>query len=247
MDNTLPLSPNEESLPLFARLEARLRRDILDKRLAPGAKLPSEAALEAEFGVSRITVRQALAALHADGLIEKFNGKGSFVTRPADAPRLGSLAGFYDHMRAKGKEASGRTLSVRRGKAPAAVAQALQLEAGAPVTMISVLRLINGEPIATGTVHAEAAIAEALLAQDIDARDVMSILESPLGYRLQSTQIEAGAVLAGQARSRLLGVTPEAPLLRMRFTPLDISGKPLVYSEMFFRPERFAYRAVIRR
>lgn len=247
MAKTTATASTDAALPLFVRVQSSLRRDIMEKRLGPGAKLPSEAELEAAFGVSRITVRQALAELHADGLIEKFTGKGSFVTRPADAPRLGSLVGFYDHMRAQGKAATGRTLSVRADKASAAVAEALKIEPGTAITTISILRLINGQPIAVGKVQAEPALAQALLAEDLDANDMMSILESPLGYRLKSTQMEAGAVRAGKLRAQLLQVQADAPLLRMRFTPCDISGKPLTYSEMYFRPEKFSYRAVIKR
>jgi GntR family transcriptional regulator len=54
---------------------SKARQSILEKQLAPGQKLPSESKLQAQFGVSRITVRQALSALQAEGLVETFNGK----------------------------------------------------------------------------------------------------------------------------------------------------------------------------
>ncbi|WP_326536561.1 GntR family transcriptional regulator [Pseudorhodoferax sp.] len=233
--------------PLFAQVESSLREDILQNRLPPGAKLPSESELEASFGVSRITIRQALSALGAQGLIEKLNGKGSFVTRPADAPRLGPLTGFYEHIRSRGDVASGRTLSVREVPAGAAAAEALKLAPGTPLTLITIVRMVNGEPMAYGTLHAEPALARALLAHDLDVNDVMSVLESSLGYRLKSTHIEAGAVAAGKLRARLLEVAEADPLLRIRFTPHDVSDKPLTYSEMFFRADRFNYRAVVKR
>jgi GntR family transcriptional regulator len=56
-------------------VQQSLRQSILEKQLAPGQKLPSESKLQAQFGVSRITVRQALSALQAEGLVETFNGK----------------------------------------------------------------------------------------------------------------------------------------------------------------------------
>lgn len=246
MARTIPSNP-DSVLPLFARVAFSLRQDIVEGRLPPGAKLPSEAELEGMFGVSRITVRQALAQLDASHLIEKINGKGSFVTQRADAPRLGMLAGFFDLMRLRGKAASGRTLSVRTQKATAAVARALHVQPGTRVTAIAIVRCINDEPIAVGKVWAQHALAQALLAQDLDNHDVMSVLEGALGYRLESTQIEASAVKAGKGRGELLQVPPDAPLLHMRFTPHDIAGHPLTYSEMFFRPDRFTYRSVVRR
>lgn len=247
MAKTPASPPPEPALPLFVQVQSSLRCAILEKRLLPGDKLPSESELEAEFGVSRITVRQALSALHADGLIEKINGKGSFVTRPANAPRLGSLTGFYEHMRARGKNASGRTLSVRTEKASSAVAKALKLEEGTPLTTVTMLRLINGEPIAIGRTQMSPELAQALLVLDLETNDVMSLLESPLGYRLKSTHIEASALKAGKRRGELLQVAPEAPVLCVRFTPHDISDEPLLFSEMYFRADRFAYRAVIQR
>ena len=247
MPTTKTTATSQPARPLFAQVASSLREDILQNRRLPGDKLPSESELETVFGVSRITIRQALAALHDEGLIKKLNGKGSFVTRPADAPHLGPLTGFYEHMRARGDVASGRTLSVRQMPASAAAAAALKLAPGVPLTVITLLRLVNGEPIAYGTSHADPALAQDLLAHDLNVHDMMSVLESALGYRLKSTHIEAGAVAAGKLRGRLLQVGEQAPLLRIRFTPHDVNDRPLAYSEMFFRADRFNYRAVVKR
>ena len=245
----MPTLPTESpsAVPLFAQVQASLRTDILKNRLPPGAKLPSEAALETSFGVSRITVRRALSALHAEGLIEKVNGKGSFVTRPEDAPRLGPLTGFYTHMRASGETARGKTLSVRETKASGVAADALRIAPGTPLLMATLLRFVNDEPFAYGVMQAEPALTRALLVEDLNVNDVMVVLESRLGYRLMSSHIEAGAVAAGKMRGRLLQVDEAAPLLRIRFTPHDATGKPLVFSEMYFRADRFNYKAVLKR
>ncbi len=232
---------------LFAQVKASLRSDILANKLQPGAKLPSESALEKSFGVSRITVRHALSALHAEGLIEKVNGKGSFVTRPDDAPRLGPLTGFYEHMRAGGDVARGKTLSVRECRASLVAAEALRIAPGTLLLTAALLRWVNDEPIAYGVIQADPALTRALLAQDLNVNDVMVVLESRLGYRLKSSHIEAGAVTAGKLRGRLLQVDEAAPLLRIRFTPHDATGKPLVFSEMYFRADRFNYKAILKR
>lgn len=235
------------SLPLFAQIESNLRQRILRNQLAAGSKLPSEAELEVEFGVSRITVRQALAALHAGGLIEKVNGKGSFVTRPADAPDLGPLTGFYEHMRARGLQAHGRTLSVRELRANAMHAEALRIPIGEPLRAITVLRLVESRPLAVGITVGAAPLMDSLLREDIETNDVMTLLESRLGHRLRNTHIEAGAVLAGKLRARQLGIGEGDPVLRIRFTPHDASDRPVCWSEMHFRGDSFSYKAVVKR
>jgi len=243
-------TPTKESpvtVSLFAQVQASLRDDILGNRLLPGAKLPSEAALEASFGVSRITVRQALSALHAEGLIKKVNGKGSFVTQPDKEPRLGPLTGFYQHMRTRGEVARGKTLSVREVKASMAAAEALHVAPDTTLLSATLLRFVNDVPLAYGVMQAEPALTRALLAHDLNVNDVMVVLESNLGYRLMSSHIEAGAVVAGKVRGRLLEVDENAPLLRIRFTPHDATGKPLVFSEIYFRADRFTYKAILNR
>lgn len=232
---------------LFAQIEATLRQRILRNELAAGDKLPSEAELEVEFGVSRITVRQALAALRSTGLIEKINGKGSFVTRPTDAPDLGPLRGFYDHMRAQGRRTHGKVISVREVAAPDAVAQALHIAPATPVTALTILRLVDDKPLAIGTTWGAKALMGALIDHDVENVDMMTLLESRLGLRLRSMHTEASAVPAGKLRARQLGIEPTAPVLRMRFTPHDISDRPLCYTDMFYRGDGFSYQAVVKR
>lgn len=113
------------ALPRFKEIENEIRERIVRNQLGPGAKLPSEAELMMEFAVSRITVRQALSGLHNAGLIEKVNGKGSFVTRPTDTPSLGALTGFYETARARGQLAYGKLASVKLVRAPAFVTRVL--------------------------------------------------------------------------------------------------------------------------
>ncbi|WP_295549021.1 GntR family transcriptional regulator [uncultured Pseudacidovorax sp.] len=235
------------ALPLFARIEASLRDRILRNELAAGSKLPSEAALEAEFGVSRITVRQALASLESSGLIRKVNGRGSFVTRPSDGPDLGPLTGFYEHMRAQGKAARGRLVSVRDIPATAIQAQALGVEAGTALRTVTLVRMVDGRPLAVGTTSGTPALMDALMREDLETNDVMVVLEDRLGVRLRNTHIEAGAVLAGAARARQLACAAGDPLLRIRFTPHDMEDRALCWSEMHFRGDAFSYRAVVKR
>jgi GntR family transcriptional regulator len=121
--NTATLS--KAATPLFEQIKTSLRDAILSGELQPGQKLPSENELQKRFSVSRITIRQALASLQAEALVETFNGKGSYVTRPANTPRLGMITGFFDHMRSRGMSARGQTLSVRKSKAQAKLAALL--------------------------------------------------------------------------------------------------------------------------
>lgn len=238
--------PNDHRT-LFSRLADSLRRDILANRMPPGHKLPSESDLQGAFGVSRITVRQALASLHAEGLIEKVNGKGSYVTRPNELPDMGTLTGFYEHMRKKGRHAIGRILSVREVGAPAAAAQALDVPVGHPLIALRSLRLVDGKPLAFVSAYGKPALMRSLIQEDVNTNDVVVLLETRLGHRLKSNRIEAQAVPASAAHAKLLEVARGTPLLRIDFTPVDVSGQSMVYSQMYFRGDSFTYKSVVKR
>ena len=247
MVKELSRNPTDDNRTLFARVADSLRSDILANRMAPGHKLPSESDLEGAFGVSRITVRQALASLHAEGLIEKVNGKGSYVTRPNELPDMGPLIGFYEHMRKQGRQAFGRILSVREVSAPTEAAHALEVPLGHPLIALRSLRLVDGKPLAFVLAYGKPALMQALIQEDVNTNDVVVLLETRLGHRLKSNRIEARAIPASAALAKLLDVARGAPLLRIDFTPVDVSGQSMVYSEMYFRGDSFSYKAVVKR
>lgn len=76
--NATEISP----LPLYMQIKESIRKHILDGTYQPHAQLPAESAMSNLFGVSRITIRQALSDLQNEGMIFKVPGKGSFVSKP---------------------------------------------------------------------------------------------------------------------------------------------------------------------
>jgi GntR family transcriptional regulator len=88
---------------------------------------------------------------------------------------------------------------------------------------------------------------QALIQEDIDTNDVVVLLETRLGHRLKSNRIEARAIPASAAHANLLEVARGASLLRIDFTPVNVSGQSMVYSEMYFRGDSFTYKAVVKR
>lgn len=122
-------------------------RGLIADGLSVGATIPSERELCEEFGVSRMTVRQAVDALVVEGLLERVQGRGTFVAQPKVdlQPRLAS---FPEEMRRRGMEPSVEVLSAARTAAPRQVADALELPEGAEVHHLRRLRLADGLPMA---------------------------------------------------------------------------------------------------
>jgi GntR family transcriptional regulator len=235
------------SEPRFRQIENELRRRIIDNQWPAGVQLPSEAALMDEFGVSRVTVRQSLAGLHASGLIEKINGKGSFVTRPEHHANLGPLTGFYEAARARGQTAHGKLVSVREIRAPDFARDALGLEDGARLLCASTVRMLGDVPVAYFRIMGEPALIEALVREDLETNDASTILENRLGYRLKELQAESSAIAAGAQLAGRLAIAAEAPVLRVRCTPYDVRGDAICCSEFFFRGGLYSYKVKLSR
>jgi GntR family transcriptional regulator len=116
-----PRLPHAAPAPLYTQIKDALRERILDGRYAPHDRMPSEAELTASFGVSRITVRQALSHLQNEGLIFRIHGKGTYVSQPPKAYQdLAQLQGFGEAMSRIGYEALNRVIDIRFLPAPTA-------------------------------------------------------------------------------------------------------------------------------
>src|SRR5487761_162717 len=110
--------------PLYLQIKEVLKQRILDGVYQPHQKLASENELMGAFGVSRITVRQALRDLHNEGLVFSAQGKGTFVSKPKATQSLESLQGFEESMQAA---ASSKLISAAPRRPSKEVAAALRL------------------------------------------------------------------------------------------------------------------------
>ena len=139
-----PVDPRAP-LPLWAQVEADLRR-----RLAAGefaGRLPTEARLMSEYGVSRSTVRQATRRLRDDGLLQPRRGSGTFLTDPAHLDETYGVSSVALTLRALGVEESS-VVRVQDLRPAAGAADALGLGLDDPVVYLERLRLGDGEPLA---------------------------------------------------------------------------------------------------
>src|SRR5579859_3662471 len=138
-------------MPLYQQLKQRLRNEIARGDYKPGDQLPAEPELIQQFGVSRITVRQALSDLEAEGLVIRRHGKGTFVAERRIVQHLVRLTDFVEDMQMAGLSPSSRVLAFTREDADGEIAAALVLPPQTEVARVDRLRLANGQPIAYDT------------------------------------------------------------------------------------------------
>src|SRR5450830_1995341 len=146
MTSLLKQAGADQRLPLYQQLRDDLAAKIKEQVWQPGQLMPSESELKAMYQVAVGTVRKAIEALIAEGLVERSHGKGTFVRKPSFDS---SLFRFFRLESADGQRRVPSSHIVQRKKISASgyIAAALQLKAGAPVIEVLRLRLVDEQAV----------------------------------------------------------------------------------------------------
>lgn len=226
-------------------------RDILSRRLAhefvPGDRIPTEHALSNQFGVSRETVREALAGLEKEGLIRRQQGRGTFVVRrPEGVPSAERVTGLVEDFTELKLDTWSETLQSGIAGVPVGIARALRLEKGESSYRIRRLRSLDGKPLAHLDAYFPVAIGTRLSSIDLRKTTLMAELRNSLGLEIHEERQEVDAVVADTEMADLLGVSLGAPLLCVRRYFRDGDGSPAVIFVSHFRADRYFYTVNLR-
>jgi GntR family transcriptional regulator len=159
-----------------------------------------------------MTVRQALDALVAEGLLDRIPGRGTFVAR-AESDVQARLSSYSEEMPRRGMKPSARTLLARMEAAGPGVARALEINAGDKVVHWQRLRLADGVPMCIEDAFLPDSVVPRLLENSLPES-----LYAELGRRgLMPTRGEdsVDAAVARSEEAEVLGVSAGAPLLRI--------------------------------
>ncbi|WP_313518112.1 GntR family transcriptional regulator [Pseudomonas sp.] len=229
-------------VPLYTQLKELLRAQILDGVFAPHTRMSSESELGEAYGVSRITVRQALGDLQKEGLIFKIHGKGTFVAKPKAVQNVSTLQGLSEAMSASGHEVLNRMLSLLFVPAGRLVAERLGVAENTTVCEIKRVRLINREPVSLEVTYLSQALGERLQKADLVTRDIFLILENDCGVPLGHADLAIDAILADAELAKALQVSVDAPIMRIERLTHAADGTPLDFEFLYYRGDAFQYR-----
>ena len=223
--------------PQYRQIEQALRERITTLR--PGERLPSDAELCAEFGVSRMTARNAMHRLAEDGLVTREPGRGSFVAQRPAHRRANRLMTFTHEMLRAGRSPSSRVLTRVIRPSSAAEAGRLAIPTRQPVVHLRRLRLADGEPIALESAVLIGACADAVMTADLAHGSLHETL-GRAGFELCRGMSTIAAAAATPEQARLLGIRSGDPLLVERRVIVDGHDRPIEATESVYPPDRYA-------
>lgn len=230
------------SVPKHEQLRGILRQVATDE-LQPGDPVPSERALMQSYGVSRVTVREAIGQLVNDGVLLRVHGKGTFVADRTVRSRL-HLASFTEEMRAQGYQPSTVLLEAERAVAPAATSRALGIDDGAVSLHIKRLRLADGRPVSVDDAWYDADALAGLLDIDLTG-SVYRALADRFGRPIDRAEQTVGADPAPADVATLLGVPAGSPVLH--FDRVSFSGEAAVeHAQSWYRSDRYRLQMEVR-
>jgi GntR family transcriptional regulator len=234
----------DSAVALYQQLAEHLAGEISARRYKPYDRLPTEPELSARFGVSRITVRQAIEHLLLQGLVERKQGKGTFVAGPVVRHELHELKGIIDELRDQGVSPETRLLEFGPAEPGARAAQ--RLHKSGRLTLMRRLYSLNGAPFALATTYLPAVAAQRVSWADAEVHPAYSILKKFLGFEIGRAELAIRARSASRELARLLETQVRAPLLEFERVSFCSSGLPCEYTQFCARSENYEFAVSVK-
>jgi GntR family transcriptional regulator len=227
--------------PLYFQLKQIIMKKLDARVWVPGDILPSEKEFQAEYKLSRTTVRQALKELEAEGRLSRHRGRGTFVTQPKVTHGLEPRNSLTAYLEKMGQQPGWQLLSAEWVRPPDDVAMRLGISPDARTFCLSRLRLADGEPLGFHIAYVSPNFAELINPEQFQQGGSLSYLQSSSLLADCCAQRTFEAVGAREEEATLLGVARGAPMFQIRRLLLTSGQQPIEDLRAIYRGDRFQY------
>jgi GntR family transcriptional regulator len=234
-----------DNLRLYGRVASHIRERILSGRYVPGRRLPAEEALAKELGVSRPTVRSALALLNDEGVISTRRGVGSFVSQPRVRQTLAHLETLDEAISEQGLSPSTEVLDYLFTSPNDAARKALLLESDSQVLFVRRLHLIDDEPIALVEISLPETLGAHFSRRDTEDHAFYDLLATRAGVELGTAVQSMRAESTSSFAARTLRTSEASPALVCERVTYAADGRPIIHALFTYRADRFEFRVTL--
>jgi GntR family transcriptional regulator len=225
----------KSALPRYSQLKEIIRSKIRCREWQPGDLLPSERAFCIQYGMSRMTVRQALTELVNEGMLHREHGKGTFVNQFSDPRLLTRLTGFTEQVEAQGQQSLTKVLSAQMKPADKVTARQLRIKTGRLIFCLQRLRLVNETPIALESGLISFIGCEQLLEEDLEHNSLFQLLETKYGLPPLKAEQELDIGIVGIKEAGYLNMPIGSPIHMVQVTVYTERDQPILYGTSIYR------------
>ena len=226
--------------PIYIEIHNQIRLDIEAGKWRVGQRIPAERDLAKKFGVSRMTLRQAIQTLVDEGILERHVGSGTYVASAKIQEKMSGITNFTDIMQAQGKVPSSKTVSYHLASPTLSEVERLELPQGNQVLRMERIRYADGLPISFETAAVPADLVEGFSKEEITA-SLYHALETKGNYQLGGAHQTVTATLASERIADFLKIKRNDAILKLRQVSFLKSGRPFEYVRTQYVGSRFEF------
>ena len=219
----------------------RLEEYLQERKLAPGARLPSERELCELWRCNRVTLRAALRKLIDAGRLYQLPGSGTFLAAPKIRRNLWQFCSFSEAMQAEGYVLTTRLVAFARVEAPKRIAESLEVPLGTRLWRIKRLRIVDDVPLALETAWIPVDLARSLDQHDLERASLYATLETHFGIELMRSYEDLSTAKAAPEDAGLLQVAEDTELLVLEGAAFDRGERPVEFSRALTRGDRCCF------
>lgn len=226
-------------IPVYIRMHNQIRKLIVSEAWKKGEKIPSERSLAQEFGVSRMTARQAVSSLVDEGMLERRRGAGTFVASDKVQENLTGILSFTETVEKLGKTPSSRLVSYHTKRASESEASKLDIKKNEQVIVMERIRYADKEPICYEVATLPQTIVSRFSKEQLTQHLYRTLSDS--GYKVARAEQTISATWASEKVAELLQIKRESPILRLKQVSYTNDGQPFEYVRAQYVGSRYEF------
>ncbi len=236
-----PKKWKNNNIPLYIRIRDDLRIRIEEGEWAPGMLIPPEKALLEEYGVSRITVLEAIKSLVREGLLYRKQGKGTFVAKPKILQSLNRFYGIAESLGKKGLALKRRILRAEIVKTNRHTAKCLGIKQGEYATEVVRLSLVDDDPFYVETIEVSLKLCPNFHSKNIESESMHNVLTNEYNIHLIKARECFEPIVIDDYEARILEVKRGTPALLLEHTTYTTKNRVVYFSKAIMRGDRCRY------
>ncbi|WP_099974325.1 MULTISPECIES: GntR family transcriptional regulator [Lactobacillaceae] len=227
-------------VPIYIQIHNQIKEQIEKGKWDVGERIPSERQLADDFGVSRMTLRQAVQTLVDEGILQRQVGSGTYVSSSKVQEKMSGTTSFTELTEEQGKKPSSTTVSYHFVDPTVSEMEQLNLNEGDLVLRMERIRYADEQPICFEVTTIPVDLIKDLSKEDITS-SLYKALETKANYKLGNAKQTVSSMLASEKIATLLNVKRGSAILRLRqITELE-DGRPFEYVRSQYAGDRFEF------